>query len=332
MHSECVPTCYFPSTVLFLHNNHDFLLNLILQLDDMLAYQLFDNTNTALEHIYRQYYKSKQNLARGSIQAQHGMLANSAINLDLASIYAEIYNHERFTEISVIVVDNTLPNMSGLEFCAKIPKPNIKKILVINHTDEDMAISAVKAGLIERYIKKSDIYAIDQLITSIHELQLQYFQDLSSSLVKLLPTFAPICLYDQRFINFFQELCAEKGVVEYYLLENTGSFFMLDDEANASILLIKTTENLRLYYQHAIEQYVSPLVLEELATGKKIPVSWPITTLDEWQDSLVSAECLQLDEPYYYAYLPATTYFDTSLESIFAYNRYVKKGLSEILL
>lgn len=294
-----IPTCYFPSTVLFLDDSHDFLLNFVLHLDEGLAYRIFDTPLSALDYINNKHCEldlvSHYCLSEYT-KAKHQPLTNHPTHLDLAAIHAEVYNPHRFSEISVVVVDAAMGGMDGLEFCRRIENSNIKKILLTGHADEKMAIAALNEGLIHRYVNKNTIHAAVLLTKNIYNLQLQYFQTMSNMVVRLLSFTSPRCLHDKKFARFFRQLREEKGIVEYYLVDNSGSFLMLDDDANVSFLI---------------------------ASPKRA---------EDWANGLVSAHKFISKEPYYYAYRQGSVLFDLHRQKILSYHRYLEELDVEVLL
>lgn len=265
-----IPTCYFPGTTIFIDDNRDFLLNFVLQLDEWLAFRVFDSPFDALESIQKKYrerdlivercYNSYQEIRKPSASDKQS---------SLPAIQAELYNSRRFCDVSVLVVDYAMPGMNGLEFCRQIANTNIKKILLIGETDEGLAITALNEGLIHRYIHKSDPDVAELITRSISELQWQYFQDISTDLVRLLSFKSPVCLCDQSFVDFFRKFCHENGVVEFYLMDNSGSFLLLDVDAKVSYLIVKDDDkihsdlgtapliaNEKYFYSHVQEHHL----------------------------------------------------------------------------
>ena len=334
-----IPTCYFPSTALFLDDSHDFLLNFVLQLDEGVAYRTFDSPRKALDYIHNKRCELElisQHCLSEYTAAQNFPLTNRTINSDLAAIYAEVYNPHRFSEISVVVVDYAMPGMDGLEFCRRMDNSNIKKILLTGQADEKLAIAAFNEGLIHRYIKKSDINAAEQITRSIYELQLQYFQSMSDMVVRMLSVTSPSCLHDNKFVHFFRQLREERRIIEYYLVDNSGSFFMLDDDANVSFLVVKNAADIRSHYDWAQANGASEDVLKQLATGEKIPGLWQANAStpqwNDWSNFLVPATRLISDETYYYAYLQGNVLFDLRQQKILSYHRYLEELDAEELL
>ena len=339
MRHSSIPTCYFPSTALFLDDSHDFLLNFVLQLDEGVAYRIFDSPCRALDYIH---YKRgeldlvSQHCLSEYTEAKKCPLTNHTINLDLAAIHAEVYNPHRFSEISVVVVDYAMPEMDGLEFCRRIESDNIKKILLTGQGDDKLAIAAFNEGLIHRYIKKSDVNAAAQVTKSIYDLQFQYFQSMSEMVVRMLSINSPCCLRDKKFINFFRQLREENGIIEYYLVDNSGSFFMLDDDANVSFLIVKNAGDVRLHYDLGLDHGASDEILDALLNGDKIPGFWQANALStqsqDWSSCLVPANRFTSDETYYYAYLKGNVLFDVRQQKILSYHRFLEELDAEELL
>lgn len=238
------PVCYFPSTALFIDDCRDFLLNFVLQLDESLAYRIFDSPLDALEHlektqgdqqIFSQRCHSRYQEHKDRAHADSALLA----------LRSELYNPQRFTDVSVVVVDYAMPGMDGLEFCKRIADSSIRKILLTGKADEKLAIEAFNAGLIHRYIHKSDPQAAELITRSIYDLQWEYFQDMSDAVQRSLEINSPECFQNKHFSDFLRRFCRDKGVVEFYLADKHGSLILLDDDAQVSFLIAKSVHEER---------------------------------------------------------------------------------------
>lgn len=333
-----IPTCYFPSTALFIDDSRDFLLNFVLHLDEGLAYRMFDSPFDALDCIHKkrcEFEMLNQNLSDNT-DAKNCLLTNQTINLNLATIHTEIYNPRRFSEISVVVVDYAMPGIDGLEFCRKIADTNIKKILLTGKADEKMAIEAFNDGLIHRFVQKGDPHAAELITKCIYELQWQYFQGMSEIIGRMLSVSSPCCLNDKKFIEFFQQLRKEKGIVECYLADNSGSFMLLDDDAAVSCLIVKNESDLRFYHDLARDNGADKRVLGQLAKGEKIPCLGPANGLSleglDWETCLIPAQVLAGNETYYYAHISGSALFDIRQDKILSYHRYLEELDAEELL
>lgn len=331
MQQFTIPTCYFPSTAVFVDDSRDFLLNFVLHLDEGLAYRIFDSPHEALDWVKRKRCELEllnQRCLSEYTEAKNCPLTNHTINLDLAAIHAEVYNPSRFSEISIVIVDYAMPGMDGLEFCRSIEDNNIKKILLTGQADEQLAIAAFNEGLIHRYIRKNDPDVANLIIKSIHELQLQYFQSMSDMIVRMLSVASPSCLHDRQFSELFREVCKKNKIVEFYLADNSGSFFMLDEDANVSFLIVKNEADMRLHYDLALDNGASEEVLDCLLKREKIPCFWQSNRAtpqwSEWSNCLVPAKKYVSSETYYYAYVQGAVLFDVRLDKILTYHKYLE--------
>ncbi|ASQ45053.1 response regulator [Legionella clemsonensis] len=334
-----IPTCYFPSTALFIDDSRDFLLNFVLQLDEGLAYRVFDSPFDALDYINKkdcELVMLSQRCLSEYTEANNCPLTNHTVNLNLNVIHTEIYNPKRFSEISVVVVDYAMPGMDGIEFCRRIDNTNIKKILLTGQADEKVAIEAFNEGLIHRYIQKSDPHVAEIITKSIYELQLQYFQLMSDMVVRMLSVTSPSCLHDKKFADFFRQLRQEKSIVEYYLADNSGSFLLLDDDANVNFLIVKNEADMRLHYDFALDNGASDEILDQLASAEKIPCFWQATSRspewNNWTSCLVPAHRFISQETYFYAYVPGSALFDVHQDKIVSYHRHLEEIDAEELL
>lgn len=339
MQQHSIPVCYFPTTAYFIDDNRDFLLNFVLQLDEHLAYRMFDSPFSALESL-RQKQCEVDVLNRRCLteytEAKNCPHRNHTINLDLAPIHAEIYNPNRFSEVSVVIVDYAMPGMNGLEFCRNITDTNIKKILLTGQADEKLAIEAFNEGLIDRFIHKSDRQAGQLITKAIYDLQWQYFQEMSDIIVRMLSVSSPSCLQDKVFAGFFLQLCDEHNIKEYYLADNSGSFMLVNEDAEISYLIIANEQDKHQYTELARDAGVSKSVLTKLSEGTHIPCFWQLpaqaSKAEFWQKQVVSAAVLKGAENYRYALIQENDLFEVQDDKIYSYHRHLEDLDAEELL
>lgn len=339
MQNQSIPTCYFPSTALFIDDSQDFLLNFVLQLDEKVAYRIFDSPFLALDYIKKKRSELdflSQRCISEYTEAKNCPIANHTVNLDLAAIHAEMYNPRRFSEVSVVVVDYAMPGMDGLEFCRQLEQTNIKKILLTGQADEALAIEAFNEGLIDRYVKKSDPQATALITKNIYELQQQYFQAMSEMIIRMLAVSYPSCLEDKAFADFFHKLIADNNICEFYLADHSGSFVLLDEDATVSYLMVKTQADLRASYDMALDSQASEAVLDSIESGTKIPTFWKTGTIppsqEQWEDSLVDCRSFGDKIKYYYAQISDQNLFKINAALVLSYHHYLEELDAEELL
>lgn len=331
MQKTTIPVCYFPSTVLFVDDSRDFLLNFVLQLEEDLSYQVFDSPQKALTsicHVHGELERLKNRCLSEYTEAEHCPTTNSTINLNLSAIHGEIYNRERFSEVSCVVVDYAMPGMNGLEFCQKLKHLPIKKILLTGQADEKIAIEAFNKGLIDRYIKKNAENVSGLITDAIRQLQADYFSTMSETITNMLSVASPNCLQDEVFIDFFKDLLKSKAVVEYYLMDNSGSFLMLDAEGEMSSLIVKNEQDLKAHYDLGIDNGANQDVLDNLREGKKIPAFARDLSFDEpwseWSSCLLPADALKGKETYFFSMIEDKSLLNLRKDGILSYGQYLE--------
>lgn len=333
MHSISMPACYFPSTVVFVDDHKDFLQNFIVNFNSRLTTQLFFSAKEALS-VFKENTFQNNDISHRVINEIYNSettdYLKQTLHLNVSTLHWEVYNPGRFNEISVVIVDYAMPEMNGLEFCERIRHHPVKKILLTGQANEETAIQAFNKGVIDRYIPKH----LNNLATVVEEttkeLQLQYFNEMSDFVVKLISAQKLSCLQDEKFQQFFQSVCQQHHIVEYYLLEPSGSFLLLDSDANVSCLVVKNDADLDRYCQIAKTKNLSFEVIQPVMSRKKIPYFWQSSESihndwNDWSYYLYPADKIIGNEAYYIALIKDSYAFDIQRNRILSYKNYLKQ-------
>ena len=160
---------FHPTTIVAVDDNQRFLESIAVGLPDDIRFFAFLSAEEALEQINQPH--PSMSLADRCF-TKHGM----TVNLDLNVIEQEIKHIDRFERVSVVLVDYAMPTMNGLEFCARVNDPDVKRILLTGVADEKTAVHAFNEGLIDLYLPKKDLNSYEGVIPYIESLQEAYFQ------------------------------------------------------------------------------------------------------------------------------------------------------------
>lgn len=317
---------------MFVDDSRDFLLNFTLQLDESIAFKLYNSPQDALKSLNMAHHPDQQQFNERCLteylDAEGSPLTNFTVNLDLAAIHWEVYNPQRFSEISVVVVDYAMPGMNGLEFFKQMENSQVKRILLTGRADERTAVEAFNDGIIDLYIQKQNPNITEVINKSIAKMQFSYFQNMSEIIIKMLSVTSPNCLQDPAFFELFDRIRKENNICEYYLTENSGSFLMLDADGKISYFIVKTEQDLRLHYELAQDNNAPEQILEQLRSGEMIPYFWQIDSMyqgewNDWSTYLYPAQKAQGQETYYYAVIKEPPNSDIKADRILSYNAYL---------
>lgn len=238
-----IASCLFPSMVVAIDDNLQLLNTVNLGVTKQLPCKLFRDSSKALDYLNQ--LKLPDFIDRCILRTEEDTLDAKRIDINIAAIQEEVYHAERFEHVSVLVVDYAMPNLNGADLCRKLEGSPYKIILLTGEAGSDVAIELFNEGIIHRYLHKSRTDYINKLVDMIFELQKQYFHDLSSVVIQSITRRSeifeniPSCLEDAAFIDFFQRFLKDNNLVEYYLVDESGSFLLLDADANLSWLAVK---------------------------------------------------------------------------------------------
>ncbi len=321
--------CYYPTTTLFIDDNRDFLDILQIGLTPYLHGQYLDNPSQVLQYLNNEY--DLQPFTQFCLQNNsEEPVDHFTLNLNIRNIHQTLYHAKRFAEIAVIVVDYAMPDMDGLKLCQKITNPYLKKIMLTGEADLALAIKAFNEGDIHKFIVKNSQDLTETLLEAIQDLQKQYFIELTDSIFNrnLKNSQRPLaCLNDPTFVQFFEALCQVNAICEYYVMDNQGSFLLLDSRGRASWLAVKTVSDMENYFAYAEQEQAPDSVITALKNKTGIVYFHTDhdlnATPDTWENFLYPAQPLQGEQLYYYAYIDDTSAYDISANKIVSYEQYL---------
>jgi DNA-binding NarL/FixJ family response regulator len=251
-----ISACFYPTTVLFVDDNRAFLDSLVLNIDERsIIPKTFSDPLAALRFLEEDYAPSPF-IERCVLHPEEEQVDHRLIDIDINAIRREVFNTARFNEISVVVVDYSMPGLNGLDLCLLIREidPRLQILMLTAENDHNIAIQAFNEGSIDKFLRKDAPEFSTQINTTIYELQQRYFSDMSQFIVACLTQQQPAVswLDNPEFLSLFQKTCRENNIIEYYLTDIYGSFLFLDRDARPSWLAVKDEEGMRGAYEIAL--------------------------------------------------------------------------------
>ncbi len=271
------PIChlfYYPTQVVLVDDDANFLDSVSLLLDRSINYRLFQSARQALEHVNRAMSFGEVIRRSYSSYKTGPYDSDTLTHVDINALHKEIYNLERFLMPSVVVIDYSMPEMSGLEYCVSLTNPYVKKILLTGRANTDLAVQAFNEGLIDQFINKNDPQLASKLNRSIANLQQQYFSRTFKILTDpVVASSQSRFLTNAAFIEFFNILRSTHEIVEYYLIDMPYSgFLLLDNKGRVSLVLIMSHVALLEHLRQCRARKAPAELLAALEAGDMLPL------------------------------------------------------------
>jgi len=231
--------------------------------------KLFDNTDLALKYIndhQRENYLIENN-EKPKPQGESEVWVKQVLTRQNLKRFDEL----RAGEVSVLIVDYSMPSMNGIQFCEKIKNSAIKKILLTGYATSTDAVNAFNNNTIHYYLKKNDEHMLQQLEATIHQLQHAYFNELSSSIkAEAIDSGTPF-FADPQLARYFQTSCESLGVSEYYYLTNPSRFALRTHNQDKFLCVIYTEDDLAEHLQVLQEENAPENLCSALESREFVP-------------------------------------------------------------
>jgi len=323
-----ISLCQHPTTVVFIDDNQDYLTNLCTRYNELLPYITFSNSGEAL-HYLNETYQHSSFISRYVENPEDATVDQLSSNLNIRSLRNEALLSSRFAEIAVVIIDYTMPGMNGIELRKLIKNPNIRVILLTGDADYDIGIREFNNGTINKYFKKTMPNLLNELLQAIYELEKQYFINQSNIILSNTNSNFQF-LEDAKVAQTFYKLCQDNQIVEHYLLNDKGSFLMIDYYGNPRWLALMDENELQDNYCNTAKNWPAPAaIINSLENKEKIPLFYmekdAKTPPTGWEPFLYPATCLESVKNYYYAYIPELNRYDSRTFNTLSYQDYLAK-------
>jgi CheY-like chemotaxis protein len=214
-------------------------------------------------------------------------------------------------ELAILIIDNNMPNINGIELCKKFKNSPYKKILLTGQTNSAQVIHAFNDGIIDKFIGK-DKYLTDRLKKDIFELSYQYFFEQTKNILDHIETSQPSPLSDEIFIDFFYKWCESNQFDEFYLVNKYGSFLVKHKNGSLTYFIVMS--------EHAKNEFLKfnddgldkvGDILDRISAGKLIPFFgidkeyWEFS-YEDWHKYLYPANIIEGREKYYWTTINKT--------------------------
>ena len=308
---ELQPLWSHPTCVLFVDDNSDFLLGLTKQIDDAFSFDAYTRPREALEYLKGRTlpldYLARHVVSDAESTDGKQALLDETVAINFSPLSNALDKKNRFEFCAVAIVDKLMEEMDGLDFCRAVRRAQlpVKLIMLTGNAGNDQAVSAFNDGIIDAFVRKADADRMDQINHHIQALSLQAFRDASIQLMGPLINKFPL-LKDQNFVSFFEKIKKKEGIVEYYIIDSSGSYLLINAEGEAKILLVKRDEDFMNAYDLA-KDASNTEVHEALKMKQAFPAtgmqSYLISDPTEWSGRMMPMKYNE-EQGFYYTVVP----------------------------
>ena len=326
---------YLPTQAVLVDDDPDFLDGISLMLNKNLSYRLFQSAGSALKHV-NEAHRHVGFLQRCYASYKTGPLdSDTLLHIDVGKLHHEVLNGLRFQTCSTVIVDYSMPEMSGLEFLRNLTNPFVRKVLLTGQADMELAIRAFNQQLIDQFIDKHDPRLKQKLNATIMAFQDQYFRYSFKLLTDpLLATNEDAFLINREFQEYFLNLRSELGVVEYYMIESPHTGFLLvDSKGKTQCLLIFTKETLAEHHQLLKEMKAPATLIKQVGAGNLVPIystleaklSRQSAYIEDWQSHYGQAhEVRSATRTYYTTLCSPDALREVAGQTLFSYEDFLE--------
>lgn len=247
-----LPATLYPTTICAIDDDSVFLNTLELRLGEMRRFKLFSSPQEAI-HFLTKEYKPHDFIKEVVQSREHENTDQHLLNINIPKIREFAYNQRRFEEISVIILDFSMPGLRGDEVAEALKGLPFEIILLTGEANNEIAVDLFNRHLITNFIRKDRPDMFQKLDEVLTNMQINYFQKKTSMICKSIieqeqrkDSTQPSCLHDTTFIRHFSKNLAEHWIVEYHLMDTNGSFILLDFDGSPACFLVKKSEHMRM--------------------------------------------------------------------------------------
>jgi len=321
---------YHPTSVVVVDDSRSFLNDLTFALNTKLSYVDFCEPNEALSFIERSYSPGEleKTFAENYEAENYGLNATEQqMKIDFSSLYKKIYDPKRFMETTALVVDYSMPEIMGDEFCERLQATSIKKIMVTSEAINQLAINLFNNGALNKFISKSMPNANKIINNLIVELQKSYFVERSKTLYEVLKQNSDFHLEDPDVRLIFNNICKKYDIVEYYMIDSKGNYLLLSYKGKPYYFIVSDEKEVNEFKDIAKDQKASPFILKLLEAGRKIPYFTNNSELmnaagNAWEAYLHPAQMIAGKKTYYYSVVTENL-LGLQTDKILSYDEYL---------
>ncbi len=189
-------------------------------------------------------------------------------------------------------------------------------------------MSGFNRGLINQFVLKTKADFFEEIKQYAQQLEMELFDQISKNLIDAVGGGEDSIFYDPVFISFFKDLLQKHNIIEFYLLDPSGSYLLVDEAGEVFWLLVKNEADMQVLTEVASDYSADdndPL-LSSIKSRKKLAFflnpEEQLTTPESWH--LEDAQVLKGRDTYYYSIVKGTNEYYYLKNKILPYSSFLK--------
>jgi CheY-like chemotaxis protein len=249
-----IPFFRFPTTVVCIDDDLEFLKALTLKLGKEYNIKTFSDPQEALKFLNSKESSPISQMTFIKSVNEHELynsIHHLPVDFDINEVVKLSNQKNRTDEVAVILLDQNMPGMKGTELCTKLENKELKKILLTGELDHAEAVKAFNDKLIDCFVQKTanNQFLLENLKTYIDIQEEKYFIEKSAHLHNYLLAERALPLSDRAFIDLFHRWCEHHNIKEYYLVDKNGNFLLIDQDGKQFFFIIHTDHSLNTFIE-----------------------------------------------------------------------------------
>lgn len=253
---------HHPTSVMIIDDSINFLKATIAMLaDEYMSIIPYDSPNNALNFIENVYNTNQINLKEYIYNYD---------NYCIFAGYKMIYSKLRFSLISSIFTDYEMPGITGLDFLKKIKEKDIFKVMLTGIVTDTMAQSILEKNFIQYFIRKNNFNFQNEIVHAMELGSIKFENIFYTSVNSILKNINNVDFnLPAKLCEFVNKIIKKKNIIEYYIIDDNGSFLFIDKDDNvSSIFVYNKNDYLKLYAK--FREIFNHNLLSDLVNGNKI--------------------------------------------------------------
>jgi len=273
---------YHPTSILLVDDNEAFLRSVQLVLGSGFECIAFKTASEAISFIRSEPARIAEVLTPTQPEIESAMEHirdpdERMSHLMMARLPRVFGDRSRFARASVLVVDNTMPGMSGLGMIESLSDAPLRKVLLAEMVEEAAAQQALDRGLIDAFCPKHQPRLFDGLVQHLTDLQVAFFSRLTEPFRPALASSDLRFFREPAFGEVFASFARKHQIIEHCVLMHPPGILGINEEGIPSILLMVDDDYRQASFEIA-QAEGAPVELLRQLIGPSVVAAFPTAT------------------------------------------------------